>query len=307
MWSKPCSRKSAASAASRSAASTLRFCASRSSSSAGIPLARSMSRRPSPSSAPTTAQLARETTCERILASRPSEKSGKRSKSARAVASSSTLSPRNSSRSYDDARSGAQDECVKTFSRRSAGSVSIKRPSSALPAAEPLLARRDVVDSLPDRLDLLRVLVRDLDPELVLELHDQLDQIERVRIEIFLERRFLGDLVLVDAELFAQHLSDPLVDFLARRCHVTSLAVSFSGTRDANSGCGAVARCCDLRCGGRQRFDVAAAVGLAVRADVVRPLRLVAHGALVDARRLETVRRAAAVAPGAGLSSLRNG
>ena len=32
--------------------------------------------RPSPSSRATTAQLARETTCERIFASRPSEKSG---------------------------------------------------------------------------------------------------------------------------------------------------------------------------------------------------------------------------------------
>src|SRR6478736_1340668 len=128
----------------------------------------------------TVAQLWRETTWARIFASRPSEASGNRSYSARAIASSSTESPRNSRRSYEDARSGAQEVCVKTFSRRSAGSVAIKRPSSALPAVAPLLARRDVVDSLPDRLDLLCVLVRDLDPELILELHDQLDEIERV-------------------------------------------------------------------------------------------------------------------------------
>ena len=84
---------------------------SRVSSSCGTDAARSAMRSPSPSSRATTAQLARDTTCERILASCPSEKSGYRSYSSRATASSSTLSPRNSSRSYDDARSGAH-ECA---------------------------------------------------------------------------------------------------------------------------------------------------------------------------------------------------
>src|SRR2546421_868964 len=221
MWSKPCSRKSAASAASRSAASTFRFCASRSSSSAGIPLARSISRRPRPSSAPTTAQLARETTCERILARRPSEKSGKRPYSAWATASSSTLSPRNSRRSYDDARSGAHEECVKTGSSRPTGSASSRRSSSTC-GSSPLLMRGDVVDRLAYGLDFLRVLVRDLDPELILQLHDELDQVERVGVEILLERGFLGDLALLDSELLGQDVLDPLEDFLPRRGHVTS-------------------------------------------------------------------------------------
>src|ERR687896_446151 len=75
------------------------------------------------------------------------------------MASSRTLSPRNSSRSYEDARSGAQDECVNTFSSRSGGRASI---SATRPA---LLVGSDVVDRLPDCLDLLSVLVRDLDPE----------------------------------------------------------------------------------------------------------------------------------------------
>jgi hypothetical protein len=44
----------------------------------------------------------------------------------------------------------------------------------------------DVVDGLTDGLDLLRVLVRDLDPELILELHDQLDEVEGVGVEILL-------------------------------------------------------------------------------------------------------------------------
>src|SRR4051794_26418199 len=175
---------------------------------------------PRPSSRATTAQLARETTCDRILASCPSEKSGYRSYNSRATASSSTLSPRNSSRSYEDARSGAQDVCVKTCSSRSAGSSSIRLSRVAL------LVRGDVVDGLTDGRDLLCVIVRDLDPELVLELHDQLDEVERVRFEVLLKRRLFVDLVLVDAELLAQDFLHTLVDFLARSGHFTSLETS---------------------------------------------------------------------------------
>src|SRR3954452_2999171 len=139
------------------------------------------------------------------------------------MASSRTLSPRNSRRSYEDARSGAHDECVKTCSIRSTGSSSISRRSSTgSPARARLLVGSDVVDGLPDGRDLLGVLVRDLDPEGVLELHDQLDQVERVGVEVLLERRLLGDLALLDPELLGQNLLDPLEDFIARRCHLTS-------------------------------------------------------------------------------------
>src|SRR5205809_3605780 len=85
-----------------------------------------------------------------------------------------------------------------------------------------LLVRGDVVDGLADGLNLLRVLVGDLDPELVLELHDQLDEIERVRVEVLLEGRVLCDLAVVDTELLGQNFLYSLKDFLARRCHVTS-------------------------------------------------------------------------------------
>ena len=74
--SKPYSRNTAPSAASSSAASTFRLRESRSSSSWGTDTARCDMRSPSSSSRATTAQLARETTCERIFASRPSVKSG---------------------------------------------------------------------------------------------------------------------------------------------------------------------------------------------------------------------------------------
>src|SRR5437867_12852141 len=85
-----------------------------------------------------------------------------------------------------------------------------------------LLVRRDVVDGLADGLNLLSVLVGDLDPELIFELHDQLDEVERVGVEILLERGLLRDLALVDTELLGQDFLYSLEDFLARRCHVTS-------------------------------------------------------------------------------------
>src|SRR5918996_995742 len=131
----------------------------------------------------------------------------------------STLSPRNSSRSYDSTRSSVKDGWRKTCSRRTAGRALISRSRAAV---SPLLVRRDVVDGLPDGLDLLRVLVRDLDPELILQLHDQLDEVEGVGVEILLEGGLLGDLAVVDAELVDEHFLDPVEDFLTRSCHLTS-------------------------------------------------------------------------------------
>src|SRR5438067_1833834 len=222
--SNPCSRYAPAIAASSSAASTFRFRDSRCASS----LPPRPSRSPSPSSRETTAQLARETTCERTFAMRPSEKSGKRSKSARAIASSSTESPRNSSRSYEAVRSAAHDACVKTAAARSGGSSSTSSRS-----VFDLLVRGDVVDGLPDGRDLLGILVGDLDPELILELHDQLDEVERVGVEVVLERRLLGDLILLDSELLRQDFLDALEDFFTRSCHVTSIV--FGGLKGLGS------------------------------------------------------------------------
>src|SRR5829696_7808304 len=188
------------------------------------------------SSRATAAQLWRETTWERIFASRPSDASGYRSYSSFAIASSSTLSPRNSRRSYDDARSGAQEVCVKTCSSRSRGKASIRRPSSleSPVGLAPLLVRGDVVDGLPHSRDLLSVLVRDLDPELILELHDQLDEIERVGVQVLLERSLLVDLGLLDSELLRQDFLDPLEDFFTRRCQIDSLLV-WTGLERARS------------------------------------------------------------------------
>src|SRR6476619_590798 len=156
-----------------------------------------------PSSSATSAQLSRDTTCARTRASSPSAWSGRRRYRWCAIASPRTLSPRNSSRSYDFARSVSHDECVKTASRSSAGRPSISVRSWLV---DPVVSAmgHDVVDRLPYGRDLLCILVGDLEAELVFQLHDQLDKIERVRVEVGLEGRVLGHLLLVDAELLHQ-------------------------------------------------------------------------------------------------------
>src|SRR5262245_49471373 len=139
------------------------------------------------------------------------------------MASSRTLSPRNSRRSYESTRSPAQDACVKTCSRRGAGSSAIRRPSSCGPPFTAsrllLLVGDDVVDRLADGRELAGVLVRDLEPELILEVHDDLDEVKRVGAEITLDRRLFGDLALLDTELLGQRALHLLENLLTRVCH----------------------------------------------------------------------------------------
>ena len=59
----------------------------------------------------------------------------------------------------------------------------------------------DVGDGVADGLDLLGLLVGDRDAELLLERHDELDDVERVGAEVVDERGLLGDVVLLDVEL----------------------------------------------------------------------------------------------------------
>src|SRR5512137_241712 len=90
------------------------------------------------------------------------------------------------------------------------------------PGRSRLLVCDDVVDSLADGRDLLRVVVRDLDAELILELHDQLHQVERVGVEILLERGLLRELAVVDPELLAEDGLDALGYFFTGQCHCSS-------------------------------------------------------------------------------------
>src|SRR5205807_1695726 len=66
-----------------------------------------------------------------------------------------------------------------------------------------------VVVRVADALNLLGVLVRDFDAELLLEAHHKLDRVERVRAEVVNEARVRRDLVLVNAQL----VNDDLLHF----------------------------------------------------------------------------------------------
>src|SRR5258705_11053972 len=61
--------------------------------------------------------------------------------------------------------------------------------------------RVDVLDRFLDAGDLLGVLVRDLDPELFLERHDELHRVERAGAEVVDERGIGRDFLFIDAEL----------------------------------------------------------------------------------------------------------
>src|SRR3954466_6671828 len=61
--------------------------------------------------------------------------------------------------------------------------------------------RLDVLDGFLDARDLLRVLVGNLDPELLLEGHDELDGVERVGTQIVDERGVRRHFLFVDSEL----------------------------------------------------------------------------------------------------------
>src|SRR5918992_2588455 len=104
-----------------------------------------------------------------------------------------TTSPRNASRSYDSPRSSAHEECVNACRARSSGSSS-RRGSSVVARASGRSCLRvggDEVRGLPNREDLRRLFVRDADAIAILELHNELDEVERVGLEVFLETRAL--------------------------------------------------------------------------------------------------------------------
>src|SRR5690606_30634035 len=64
----------------------------------------------------------------------------------------------------------------------------------------------DVAVRITDGVDLLRGVVGDLDPELFLEGHHQLDDVEAVRAQIVDEARVGSDLVFLDAEMLDNDL-----------------------------------------------------------------------------------------------------
>src|SRR5688572_7930339 len=123
-----------------------------------------------------------------------------------------TTSPRNASRSYDWPRSSTHDECVNACRARSSGSSST-RGSSVVARASGRSCLRvgcDEVGGLPDGVNLGRLLVRNADAIAVLELHDQLDEVERVGLEVLLEARALVYAGRVHAQLSREVRADQL-------------------------------------------------------------------------------------------------
>src|SRR6266403_1426208 len=70
----------------------------------------------------------------------------------------------------------------------------------------------DVLDGVADGHDLLGVLVRDLDVEVLLQGHDELDGIEGVRAQVFDELRGRSDVVLLHPELLDDDLLHLILD-----------------------------------------------------------------------------------------------
>src|SRR5215831_5910250 len=77
----------------------------------------------------------------------------------------------------------------------------------------------DILDRVTHRGDLLRVLVRDLDVELLLECHHELHRVQGVGAEILDELRGRNNVVLLDAELLDDDRLDTLLDRLVARSH----------------------------------------------------------------------------------------
>ena len=65
-------------------------------------------------------------------------------------------------------------------------------------------------DDIPDALELFSLLVGNLGSEFLLQSHDQLDSVERVRAQVLDELGLRLDLVLVDAELLDDDFLDSI-------------------------------------------------------------------------------------------------
>src|SRR5258708_7763413 len=82
------------------------------------------------------------------------------------------------------------------------------------------LVSLDIGDDVLDGADFLGVLVGDFDVELLLQRHHQLDDVERVRTEIFDKRGLRGHLVGGHAQLLAYLLANFSFDVLSHRALV---------------------------------------------------------------------------------------
>src|SRR5918999_4314385 len=138
----------------------------------------------------------------RTLVRRPAPYRSKRGYRCVETARLSTTSPRNASRSYESDRCSTHEACVKACLRRSPGSSA--RSSSSDSVLDLRGMRGDEVGGLPHRQDPGRFLVRDADAVVVLQLHNELHEVQGVRLEVLLEARVLPDAVGLHLQLAGQ-------------------------------------------------------------------------------------------------------
>src|SRR5688500_6398034 len=102
----------------------------------------------------------------------------------------------------------------------------------------------DVLLRVTDGLDLLSLFVRDLHPELFLEAHDQLDEVERVRVQVVDERRLRLHVCLVDAELLDDDRLEAFADVCLRQSPPPYVfAISGPPGRDGGASVTSTAKC----------------------------------------------------------------
>src|ERR687895_1221937 len=148
------------------------------------------------------------TACARTLVSRPAPWRSKRGNRWVETARLRTTSPRNARRSYDSVRCSTQDACVKACRRRSSGSSA--STSSRLSVLDLRGMGGDEVGGLAHGQDPGCLLVGDANAVAVLQLHDELDEVQRVRLEVLLEARLLRDAAGLHLQLGGEVLTDAL-------------------------------------------------------------------------------------------------
>src|SRR6202034_328216 len=204
---------------------------------------------PTPRRAATCARTRALTTAERTLASLPSAKSGKRSNVYPATMRPRTASPRNSRRSLEGAPpscSPHQLRCARACCRRlkSAKEWPSRSASAAAPSAPGstrLELGVDVVNCVPDRAQVLEVLVIDAEPhrsfaQLLFQGFDQLNQGQRISIEVLREGGALGDRRRVRLEDVGQLVPDQLEDPIAVERALIGVGFGWHGDQCTSRG-----------------------------------------------------------------------
>src|SRR5919199_2222207 len=85
-----------------------------------------------------------------------------------------------------------------------------------------------IVQRVLNRHNLFGIFVGNLDAELLLNRHDQLDEVQRIGIQVIRKRRARHDLCFVDAELFGDHRLQPRLEIVVRHVHPLSVVSSSS-------------------------------------------------------------------------------